>query len=65
MIVYFLIMFFITFFMMACTGIQATYARRDEFWNMDATSYYLNEVLRLADPVFVPTEVPYVHHMYF
>ena len=30
-------------------GIQVVYSRRDEFWNMDATAYYLNEVLRLAE----------------
>lgn len=30
-------------------GIQATYERRDEFWNMDATAYYLNEVTRLGN----------------
>jgi hypothetical protein len=37
-------------------GIQATFLRRDEFWNMDATPYYLNEVLRIADPDYEPTE---------
>jgi hypothetical protein len=40
-------------------GIQATYLRRDEFWNMDATAYYLDEVLRLADTEYSPTEVRY------
>jgi hypothetical protein len=38
-------------------GIQATFKRRDEFWNMDSTAYYLEEVNRLADEDFVPTEV--------
>mmetsp|Transcript_31299 Transcript_31299/g.29840 ORF Transcript_31299/g.29840 Transcript_31299/m.29840 type:complete len:356 (-) Transcript_31299:403-1470(-) len=38
------------------SGIQATYERRDEFWNMDATAYYLNEVTRLAGDDFIPNE---------
>lgn len=37
-------------------GIKATFDRRDEFWNMDATPYYLNEIFRIADPDFEPTE---------
>jgi GTPase SAR1 family protein len=37
-------------------GIQKTYARRDEYWNMDATPYYLNEVYRIADREFRPNE---------
>ena len=38
-------------------GIQIAYDRRGEYWNMDATAYYLDEVLRLSDISFVPTEV--------
>jgi len=37
-------------------GIQRTYARRTEFWLMDATPYYLTEVLRLTEEDFIPTE---------
>jgi len=37
-------------------GIQVVYSRRDEFWNMDATAYYLNEVLRLAEEDYSPNE---------
>lgn len=37
-------------------GIKSTFARRDEYWNMDATPYYLNEVLRIAEDDFEPTE---------
>jgi hypothetical protein len=37
-------------------GIQAVYARRDEYWNLDATNYYLNEVKRLATEDFELTE---------
>jgi GTPase SAR1 family protein len=38
------------------SGIQATFARRDEYWNMDATPYYLNEVMRITDSDYEPTE---------
>lgn len=38
------------------SGIQATFDRRDEFWNMDGTPYYLNEILRIAEVDFSPTE---------
>ena len=38
-------------------GIQATFRRRDEFWNMDSTPYYLDEVVRLSALDFEPTEV--------
>ena len=41
----------------ALAGIQIAYDRRGEYWNMDATAYYLDEVLRLSDISFVPTEV--------
>jgi GTPase SAR1 family protein len=37
-------------------GIQVVYSRKDEFWNMDATAYYLNEVVRLAEEDYVPNE---------
>jgi GTPase SAR1 family protein len=37
-------------------GIQRVFARRDEFWLMDATPYYLNECYRIADSSFVPNE---------
>ena len=37
-------------------GIQKVFQRRDEFWNMDATPYYLNEVYRIADKEFRPNE---------
>mmetsp|Transcript_22184 Transcript_22184/g.22893 ORF Transcript_22184/g.22893 Transcript_22184/m.22893 type:complete len:356 (-) Transcript_22184:714-1781(-) len=36
-------------------GIQSVFARRSEFWNLDATPYYLNEVHRFATN-FDPTE---------
>ncbi len=37
-------------------GIVSTFERRDEYWNMDATPYYLNEIHRIAEPDFEPTE---------
>ena len=37
-------------------GIQIVYSRKDEFWNMDATAYYLNEVVRLAEEDYAPNE---------
>lgn len=37
-------------------GVQKVFARRDEYWNMDATPYYLNEVFRIADNNFMPNE---------
>ena len=37
-------------------GIQIVYSRKDEFWNMDATAYYLNEVVRLAEEDYTPNE---------
>lgn len=37
-------------------GIQTVFSRRDEFWNLDATPYYLTEVVRLASDEFEPTE---------
>jgi hypothetical protein len=36
-------------------GIQSVFARRSEYWNLDATPYYLNEVHRFATD-FDPTE---------
>lgn len=38
------------------TGIQTVFSRRDEYWNMDATPYYLNEVSRICSGDFEPTE---------
>lgn len=38
------------------TGVQKVFNRRDEYWNMDATPYYLNEVFRIADNGFAPNE---------
>lgn len=37
-------------------GIQTVFQRRGEYWNMDATPYYLNECLRIAEEGFEPTE---------
>jgi len=37
-------------------SIQGVFERRDEYWNMDATPYYLNEVYRIADNSFMPNE---------
>lgn len=36
--------------------IKATFERRSEYWNMDATPFYLNEVFRISDPDFEPSE---------
>ena len=38
------------------SGIQATFARRSEFWNLDATSYYMSEVIRFASEDFDPND---------
>lgn len=38
------------------SGIQTVFSRRDEFWNLDATPYYLNEVVRLAQSDYEPTD---------
>jgi len=38
------------------TGIQEVYRRRDEYWNLDATNYYLNEVRRISSEGFELTE---------
>lgn len=35
---------------------QMIYSRRDEFWHMDATPYYMEEIFRIADPFFEPTD---------
>ena len=40
----------------ADNGVKQTFARRDEFWCLDATPYYLNEAERLADTEYEPTE---------
>eukprot|EP01032_Pedospumella_encystans_P018149 gene18149-20669_t len=37
-------------------AMQKVYARRAEFWSSDATSYYLNEVERIASANFEPNE---------
>lgn len=37
-------------------GVQRIYARRNDFWHMDGTAYYLNEVYRIAGFDFVPNE---------
>eukprot|EP00606_Chrysophyceae_sp_TOSAG23-5_P000895 GSChrysophyteH2.ASY1.ANO1.1736.1 assembled CDS len=37
-------------------GVQRVYEQREYYHLMDGTSYYLDEVKRLADPDFVPTE---------
>ncbi|KAJ1406325.1 GPA5, alpha subunit of a heterotrimeric G protein [Ochromonadaceae sp. CCMP2298] len=37
-------------------GIQRVYARRSEYWLMDATPFYLDEVYRITDPLFEITE---------
>ena len=37
-------------------GIQQIFSRRNEYWNMDALPYYLQEVDRLASEDFEPTE---------
>lgn len=37
-------------------AIQTVYERRSEYWLMDATPYYLNEVFRIAADDFEPTE---------
>src|SRR5690606_9950588 len=37
-------------------GVQATFARRDEFWILDACKYYFQEVHRLAEEDYQPTE---------
>jgi GTPase SAR1 family protein len=37
-------------------GIQKVFSRRNEYWNMDALPYYLNEVTRLSAEEYEPTE---------
>jgi GTPase SAR1 family protein len=37
-------------------GIQRTYDRRHEYWIMDATAYYLNEVARISQQEFEPND---------
>jgi hypothetical protein len=36
--------------------IQEAWAKRDEFWYLDAASYYFEHVERIGDPDFEPTE---------
>lgn len=40
----------------ADTGVKEAFSRRNEFWCLDATPYYLDEAERLADPDYEPTE---------
>lgn len=37
-------------------GIQTVFSRRSEYWNLDATPYYLTELFRFATEDFDPTE---------
>ena len=37
-------------------GLQGVYDKREFFHLMDSTDYYLNEVERIAEPDFIPTE---------
>jgi len=37
-------------------AMRQAYARRNEFWLLDAVEYYLRNLLRFAEPDFVPTE---------
>lgn len=37
-------------------GVKKVYDRRSEYWLMDATPYYLDEVFRIADPNFQPND---------
>lgn len=37
-------------------GIQTVFSRRNEYWNMDALPYYMNEALRISSDDFDPTE---------
>jgi hypothetical protein len=37
-------------------GIQTVFSRRDEYWNLDATPYYLAEVLRFCEEDYEPTD---------
>ena len=37
-------------------SVQRIFSKRDEFWNMDNTPYYLEEVERLMDSDYEPTE---------
>lgn len=41
-------------------GIQRVYARRNDFWHMDGTKYYLDEVYRIASHDFVPNEEDFI-----
>jgi GTPase SAR1 family protein len=40
----------------ADADVQSCYARRDEFWHLDATHYYLDNVLRFAEEDYSPNE---------
>lgn len=46
--------FFSLFFLVA--GIKATYERRNEFQLNDSADYFFNELPRLRDPSYVPTD---------
>jgi GTPase SAR1 family protein len=37
-------------------GIQVVFCRRSEYWNLDATPYYLSEVFRFAEEDFEPSD---------
>eukprot|EP00611_Tribonema_gayanum_P021594 TRINITY_DN4184_c0_g1_i1.p1 TRINITY_DN4184_c0_g1~~TRINITY_DN4184_c0_g1_i1.p1 ORF type:complete len:358 (-),score=131.00 TRINITY_DN4184_c0_g1_i1:797-1870(-) len=37
-------------------GLRACYERRDEFWLLDASQYYFEEAMRLAEPDYEPTD---------
>jgi len=37
-------------------GIQQTYERREEFWCLDAAPYYFQEINRIAEDDYQPTE---------
>ncbi|KAG5190743.1 GPA4, alpha subunit of a heterotrimeric G protein [Tribonema minus] len=37
-------------------GVKACYEKRDLYWLLDAAAYYFNEVQRISDPKYEPTE---------
>ncbi|CAM9169366.1 unnamed protein product [Choristocarpus tenellus] len=37
-------------------GVREAYGKRNKFWLLDAASYYFDEVLRLAETDYVPTD---------
>jgi len=38
------------------SGVQASYEKRHNYWLLDAAAYYFNEVLRIGEPNYEPTE---------